>query len=140
MVPHHSNISAAEYEQARKFILSSVKNNSRYVNGKVLGNHYIFYKDLADLLGFTIDSAHDGDRMGWVAGEASELEFSKHRVLIGALVISRDFRRPGMGFYWLAQQKKLFIVPGTKPDPDGLVELNFWARHVEQVVKYYGGR
>lgn len=138
-VPHHNNISQAEYDAARVYILNHVKRHSRYVNGRILGNPYVYYKELAHLLGFTIDSEHDGDRLGWVAGEASELEYPVHHVLIGSLVVSVDYMRPGPGFYWLAQQKGLFIIPGKKPDPDGKPELNFWARHVEEVVKYYGG-
>lgn len=139
-VPHHDDISQAEYDLARKFILKKVKTHGRYVNGRAIGNVYVNYKDLADLLGYTIESEFDGDRLGWVAGEASEIEFPAHKVLIGALVVSKEYKRPGPGFYWLAQQKGLFSIPGKKPNPDGLPELTFWSQHVNEIVKHYGGR
>lgn len=76
----------------------------------------------------------DGDRMGIPTGAASELEFPNSGLLISAVVISREFGRPGKGFYDLA----LFTISGNKADADGLEELTFWNHHVEKLVAHYG--
>jgi hypothetical protein len=137
MVP--TTFTADEIERTRDFIIKSIHKNSRFVHGKVLGNPYVFYKDIGDLLGYTIESETDGDRLGYPAGAASELEFPVSGLLISAVVISVEYRRPGKGFYNLAQDRGLFTIPkGHKANADGMAELTFWKNHVDAIVQYYG--
>lgn len=135
MVPYE--FSTEQIDKTRSFIIKSIKDNSRFVNGKVLGSPYVFYKDIAKLLNCEIESEGDGDRLGLVAAEASKLEFQKHKLLISAVVVSQEFRRPGGGFYRFSSDMGLFPLNG-KPDPDGLKELQFWCKHIEKIVEYYG--
>lgn len=137
MVPHHDDLSEKELKSARKLLLTNLR-KGRLLNGQVVGNCFTSYKDLADLLGYTIDSEQDGDRLGWVAGGASEIEYPKHNLLIGASVISKEFKRPGVGFYKLAEQLGLFVIPGKRVNPDGLPELTFFAEHMRKLIKVYG--
>jgi hypothetical protein len=137
MVPN--SFTAEEIEIVRKFIIKAIHQNSRFVNGKVLGNPYIFYKDVLVQLEYVIESEHDGDRVGILVGEASIAEFQTSKLLISAVVVSKEYRRPGSGFYQLAENKGLFNN-SKKINPDGLRELTFWNQHVSQIVQYYGGK
>lgn len=137
MIP--SSFTQEEIKEAHEFVISKIRKNSRFVNGKVLGNPYVFYKEIADLLGYQIESEGDGDRLGIIAGDISNLEFAKTGLLISAVVVSKEYMRPGAGFYGLAGDKGLFQING-KPDADGIAELTFWKQHVDKIVQKYGKR
>jgi hypothetical protein len=136
MVP--SNFTVEDVKHSRNFLISNIVNNSRFVNKQVLGNPFVFYKDLAAFLSYQIESESDGDRMGIISGLISELEFSKTGLLLSAILISKEYMRPGPGFYKLASSKGLFQINGKKPDPDGLDELDFWNNQVKKIVEQYG--
>jgi hypothetical protein len=78
--------------------------------------------------------------MGIVAGKASEKEFwnNGNHLLLSAVVVSVDNRRPGAGFYELAERLVMFNSHGRKPNPDGLNELTFWNDQVNKIVAKYG--
>ena len=136
MVP--SDFTDEEIEMVRKFILNHIKTNSRWVHGKRLGNPFIFYKTIGNLLGYYIESSHDGDRLGIVVGEASRAEFPQKQLLISAVVVSEEYRRPGAGFYVFADEMGIYSTGGVKPNPDGAAELTWWDDHVNKIVQAYG--
>jgi hypothetical protein len=136
MVPY--TFTAEEIALTKTHIIKAVHTKSRFVNGQVLGDPFVFYKDIAALLGYEIESEGDGDRLGIVSGQASELEFPNSKLLISAVVVSVDFRRPGAGFYELADRLGLFHKTSKRANPDGIDELRFWKQHVSDIVKKYG--
>ncbi len=135
MVPN--TFTDEEVDIARKYVLSQIRRYSRFKNGKKLGNPFVFYKDVLAQIGYYIESEHDGDRAGILAARISEAEFSEHGVLIGAVIVSQEYRRPGPGFYVFAEENGLFNCHGNA-DPDGARELNFWDQHVTEIVRHYG--
>jgi hypothetical protein len=136
MVP--DTFSNEQIDNVRLFLIKHLREKGRMVGDKRLGNVYLYYKDIANLLNMEIESESDGDRLGIVLYEASKVEFLKHQLLITALVISKEYRRPGAGFYILAEEVGLFQIPGRKADPDGALELAFWDKHVTELVRAYG--
>jgi len=136
MVPN--TFTDKEIEETRKLIIRWVHQNSRFVNGKVLGNPYISYRDILAPLGYIIETESDGDRAGILAGQVSRLEFKETGLILSAVVVSIEGLRPGIGFYPLAEALGLFKSPGRKTDPDGMAELTFWNGHITDIVKRYG--
>lgn len=136
MVP--STFTDKEIKDTHNLILHRVHQNSRFVNGRVLGNPYISYKDILAPLGYVIETEYDGDRAGYLAGHVSRLEFDETGLLLSAVVVSIDGLRPGIGFYDLAEAVGLFNKHGKKADPDGLSEITFWNNQVTDIVKRYG--
>jgi hypothetical protein len=133
-VPTHFTIS--EIRKAYRFVLKAAS-RGRLVGGNVVGNPFVTYKELAAVVGYTIDDEYDGDRVGALAGEVSQISFNDDGVMLSALVVSQEFRRPGKGFYTFAQELGL-LPAGFQPDPEGAREDAFWISHVTQVIRIYG--
>lgn len=136
MVP--SEFSARKIEAVRKHLIMRLK-ATRLRNGRAPGNVYLYYRDIADLLGYEIECESDGDRIGIVLANASRVEFPSSQLIIASIVVSVDFRRPGIGFYDLAEELGLFQIPGgRRANPDGAAELAFWNSQVTALVLEYG--
>ena len=131
-----STFTKQELKDGLAKIKSAIK-KGRCKNGRIMGNPYIFYSDLLPL-GYHIESKLDSHNAGVYAGLISEMEYEDSGLLISAVVVSKEFLRPGKGFYHLAQDYGLFTIPSIEPDADGIVELTFWAKHVGEIVEYYG--
>ena len=135
-VPAH--FTASEVRKAHRFVLAATS-CGRVVGGKVVGNPFVTYMQLAACVGYTIDDEYDGIRVGGLAGEISRESFDADGVMLSALVVSQDAFTPGAGFYTWAQELGLF-PGGFRPDPDGTRELGFWNAHVIQIVHLYGAK
>ncbi len=135
-VPAH--FTSSEVRKAHRFVLAAAS-RGRLVGGKVVGNPFVTYKELAACVGYTIDDEYDGIRVGGLAGEISQVSFDADGVMLSALVVSQENRTPGAGFYTWAQELGIF-PGGFQPDPNGMRELGFWTSHVAQVVQLYGAK
>jgi len=136
MVP--TTFTQEEIKKAYDYVISKVKKNSRFVGNKVLGSPYVYYKEIADLLNYEIECEGDGDRLGIISGEISNLEIQESGLLLSAVIISKNYKRPGSGFYLFATNKGYFNLPDRKLSPDGYEELDFWNKQVTSIVKRYG--
>lgn len=45
---------ADEIERTKRFIIQSIS-KCRFINGKILKNPFVFYRDVADILGYSIE-------------------------------------------------------------------------------------
>jgi hypothetical protein len=134
MVPN--SFSQQGISEARNFIIAGIT-GTRLVGNNIRGNPFVTYGDLARHLGYEIESEHDGDRVGILAGAVSRMEHNLFKgPLISAVVVDRIYQRPGRGFWVLGQQFNLF--PDKIIDPDGIDELMFWQEHLKASVKKYG--
>lgn len=132
--------SMTELATARQLILSKIGKATITASGKMIGDPFITYTELANGMGWSIDDEWDGDRMGGLAGQVSEQEINLGGPFIGACVVKKGKKRPGFGFY------KYGMSLGRMPeksedrlDPElGTEENKFWAREVEASVRKYG--
>jgi hypothetical protein len=135
MVP--SNFSLVEISEARRFIIDGIK-GIRLVGNNIRGDPFITYGELTKYLGYEIESEHDGDRAGILAGAVSRLEHEQFKgPLLSAVVVDKTYQRPGKGFWTLGYELGLFSPTGPI-DPDGIPELMFWQEHLKESVRKYG--
>jgi len=82
--------------------------------------------------------------IGFIVGACSEYEVTKSRPLISAIVINRDTREPGWGFYGLSAVPYHLCMDaweeqGKKP-PEIVVgkRQEFWLSELQETLEYWG--
>ena len=82
--------------------------------------------------------------IGYIVGACSEYEVTKGRPLISAIVISRDAREPGEGFYSLSAVPHNLcwdIWEGQTIEPPEVVSnkrREFWLSELQETLEYWG--
>jgi len=77
-----------------------------------------------------LDRALVGDFLGRLVVDS----YRDGGFFVSALVVSKEEKTPGKGFYELARQV------GTLKSKDKLVELEFWMKHVKLAREWYSSR
>jgi hypothetical protein len=132
-----NNFSLVEISDAREFVIDGIK-GTRLVGSNIRGDPFVTYGELVKHLGYEIESEHDGDRAGIIAGALSRLEHEQFNgPLLSAVVVDKIYQRPGKGFWSLGYELGLFI-PSGPIDPDGIKELIFWQDQLKESVRKYG--
>jgi hypothetical protein len=65
---------------------------------------FVYYGELAKLLGIDMDNPYFGAQVGKVLGRISEDEVAAGRPMLPAIVVSKDTMLPGHGFFNLGEQ------------------------------------
>jgi hypothetical protein len=134
MVPN--NFSLQEITEARKFIIDGIR-GTRLSGNNIRGDPFVTYGEIARHMGYEIESEHDGDRVGILAGAVSRMEYESFKgPLLSAVVVDKANQRPGKGFWSLGYELGLFS--NETIDPDGIDELMFWQEHLKASVRKYG--
>jgi hypothetical protein len=123
-----------EIAKARDFLKAWVHTNSRIVNGKIRGNPYVTYGEVAAHMGYEIETEWDGDRVGGLVGEVSYMEHACGNPLLSVIVVIAATQTPGKGLFNLGRELN-FI----KESADQKEELSFWKNQTIAVVEKWGG-
>lgn len=91
--------------------------------------HYLNYADLADAIGRSKAGPHWAVHIGRLLGHISTEEVAAGRPMLSAIVVSRDTRLPGEGFFGLGQQLRKVAL--------GEDEESFARRQIEEVFDYW---
>lgn len=89
----------------------------------------VYYADLANAAGREVKGPHWAVHIGKILGPISEKEAAEGRPLLSAIVVSRDTKMPGEGFYSLGLQHGL-VEPGED-------EEAFAHRQMRRVYEYW---
>jgi len=89
----------------------------------------IYYSDLAEALGIETDNPYFAAPIGKILGRISKDEVAAGRPMLSAVVVSKDTKLPGKGFFSLGQ-----ALEQTRP---GEEEVTFATRQVKLVHEYW---
>jgi hypothetical protein len=89
----------------------------------------VYYKDLAEATGREMSGPHWAVHFGRILGRISSDEAHEGRPLLSVIVVSRDTKLPGGGFYNLGKELRL-VQPGESED-------EFIRRQTERVYDYW---
>jgi len=135
MVP--ANFSAKEVAKARAFLIQKLGTcRISTVTGKLLGNPYVTYQEVARHMGYEIESEFDGDHVGTLLGMVSEMEHPLTGILISAIVVRQEDKKVGKGFFHLVQHFNK--LKSGSVNSDGIDEIACWNNEVRASVQKYG--
>lgn len=89
----------------------------------------VYYSDLAQAIGREVKGPHWAVHIGRILGRISSQESEDGRPLLSAIVVSRDSKLPGEGFFTLGQELRL-VEPGED-------EVAFARRQMRRVYEYW---
>lgn len=87
---------------------------------------FVFYSDIAPLLGLNMDKEADRAKIGRILGDISEEEVRQGRPMLSAIVVHKGDETPGDGFFKLARDLGRFQA--------GHRHL-FWAEEVKRLFQ-----
>ena len=82
-------------------------------------------EEIAKIMGLPPSGDHMARETGEILGEISEYEHLHGRPLLSAVVVGKDTRIPGKGFFTLARELGKL--------QEGMDERSFWERELEEV-------
>lgn len=91
----------------------------------------ITYSEIAPLINLDMSRQNDRNEIGWILGEISEYEHGKIRPMLSAIVVRKERRYPGPGFFRLAQELGVY---------DGSDDLTFFVEELRRVHEYWGSQ
>jgi hypothetical protein len=84
----------------------------------------VFYGKIMDMIGLDREDPHDREYvLGNMLGAISEHEKEKGRPLLSAIVVRKDGKMPGLGFYGF--------------NDTNLSDNNFWVNEIKKVWDYW---
>lgn len=95
------------------------------------GKELTYYSDIAPLLGIETGNEYFGAQVGRVLDRVNRREFAENRPLLSAVVVSKETKWPGNGYYGCAKDIRRY---SGKSDEDAWVEelqrvYDYWSRH-----------
>lgn len=90
---------------------------------------FVHYGELAKMLGIDTNNPHFAAQVGAVLGRISEDEIAAGRPMLSSIVVSKDTKLPGRGFFNLGEQLRQ-----TRPGED---EIAFAVRQIRQTHAYW---